>query len=251
MDYTKCTYQLPEQWEEILIIGEGKVGVKDSASDSHCCGVPIPTIGYRGYEDDANAFIIKINNLEKFTLIVAQSNSVNSSNSPQIQISKGRLDSSKLLAIKYQGVNNTALSKITALIKTKEKIDTNYSINWSNQYKWSSSANSSAIDGLQWTSSNPSTGSQAYIKLTFSGINKITFNYDVSSYQGSNFLCFSDIDDNNYTQTWAAYYTSGVDTGTYTVGCDSGTHYIYIAYDRKSSTSSGRNNAIVYISEIY
>lgn len=113
---------------------------------------------------------------------------------------------------------------------------------------WTSSANSSAKDGLKWTCSSPGHNGSAVIRCTFKGVKSITFNCVYNGESNYDYLTIGSLDT---ACTRTSYGTSLKGTsGTakdITFTCDTGEHFVEFCYSKDSSVSTSPDNATVYL----
>lgn len=124
------------------------------------------------------------------------------------------------------------------------------SIDWSTQTgTWNSSSNSSAYDGLSYTSNMYNNSGSTVIRCTFSGITSITFYCTQDSELNFDYLTLGYLD-SNCTRSSYQYSMKGKTYNTYTYTCDTGEHYIEFCYSKDGSVSNGSDSATVYVSAV-
>lgn len=118
------------------------------------------------------------------------------------------------------------------------------SIDWSNA-SWTSSSQSSAADGTQYTSNSISSNGSTVTRCTFSGITSITFQCSSSGESCCDYLTVGDLDSSCTRSTYKQKFANTSGSITYT--CDAGEHYVEFCYSKDGSVNSGTDNATVYI----
>lgn len=117
---------------------------------------------------------------------------------------------------------------------------------------WSRSSNSSAVDGIQYTSNTPKKNGSTTLRCTFTNTKSITFMVRFDGEEANDYLTVGAIDDycsRNSYQT--SYRNQGGEwhTVTYNVP-DLGEHYVEFCYSKDNKTDTSPDNAQVYVSNI-
>ena len=123
------------------------------------------------------------------------------------------------------------------------------SIDWTVQEgNWTEGANSSAIDGKQFTSVSPGGDGSTRLRCTFSGVTSITFNCVYNGESNYDYLTVGDLDSTctRYSYGTTLKGTSGT-AKDITFSCDSGTHYVEFCYSKDSNVDTQPDCAVVYI----
>lgn len=149
---------------------------------------------------------------------------------------------------RYKIANVSPSDTITA--NASYTLADNIVITWASQSggTWTSSSNSSAMDGKSWVSPTISHSESTVLRCTFNGITSITFNCKYQGESNYDYLTVGKID-TACTRSSCGTSLKGT-SGTakdITFTCDGGEHYVEFCYSKDSSDTTSPDQATVYI----
>lgn len=113
---------------------------------------------------------------------------------------------------------------------------------------WTKGTQSSAVDGVKYTSVSPGANGSTRLRCTFSGVTSITFNCVYNGESNYDYLTVGSIDTactrDSYGTTLKG--TSGT-AKDITFSCTTASHYVEFCYSKDSSVDNSPDCAVVYI----
>lgn len=127
-------------------------------------------------------------------------------------------------------------------------LSVNKNFNWKVQSgTWTSSSNTSAVDGLEWKCSSPGNGGSTVMRCTFKGVTSITFYCYSGGEYSRDYLTVGNLD---APCTRTSYRKKFDETsGSISFTCDEGEHYVEFCYSKDGSYSASTDYARVYVDD--